>query len=340
MEWADTIRAEELIRLYDARWSEEPLRPLAVEVEYRATLDNPETGWPSRTFQRAGKIDVLVADERDGRTWLVEHKTSSEDISPGSDYFDRLRIDGQISHYVAGARALGFDPAGCIYDVLGKPQHEPLRATPVELRKYTQEKRDKAGNITEPSRLYASQRAEDETPDAFRERLRAALLAEPDRFLRRATVVRLESDMEDAAFDDWQTARAIREAELANRWPSSPEACTRYGSRCSFWGVCTRVQQLDELPLRVPHEELSAANRSLPLLTPSSAKTFRACARHYKHRYIDGRGGAPSRAAAFGTLIHAALEAWWRAVGDERLDAALAAIARTVLEDNQRNQAA
>lgn len=330
----DTIRAEELIRLYSARWNEEQLTTLAVEVEYRAPLVNPATGAPSRTFQRAGRIDVIVEDA-DGRVWTVEHKTSGEDISPGSDYFDRLRIDGQVSHYHAGARALGFDPHGCIYDVLGKPRHEPLAATPIEARLYTKEKRNKAGEVTEPSRLYASQRAEDETLDAFRLRLREALLADPDAYLRRAQVVRLEADMEDAAFDDWQTARAIREAELAGRWPRNPDACTRYGTRCFAWGVCTRVATLDELPHAPAHSELSAAGRSLPMLTPSSAKTFRACARQYRHRYIDERGGSAGRAAAFGTLIHAALEAWWRSSAEERLEAALAAIAQKAREERQ-----
>lgn len=249
---------------------------------------------------------------------IITHNTSAEDISPGSDYFDRLSIDGQISHYVAGARALGFEPAGCIYDVLGKPRHQPLQATPLEARKY----------VAKTGALYANQRAEDEPLEAFRERLRAALVAAPDDFARRAHVVRLEADMDDAAFDDWQTARAIREAELAGRWPRSPEACTRFGSRCFAWSVCTRTGTLDDLPQRTPHEELSTANRSLPLLTPSSAKTFRACARQYRHRYIDGRGGRGAPAAAFGTLVHAGLAAWWSEVGEARLPAAIETMRR------------
>lgn len=325
---ADLIKASVLLELYHARWCDEPLRPLAVEVEYRAPLINPATGAASRTFQRAGKIDVIVQDEA-GRVWVMEHKTSSEDISPGSDYFDRLNIDGQISHYMAGARELGFDPAGCIYDVLARPRHAPLSATPLEARKYTKD-----------GRLYASQRAEDETTDAFRSRLREALLAEPDSFLRRARIVRLKADLDDAAFDDWQTARAIREAKLAARWPRNPDACTRYGSRCSFWPVCTRTASLEDLPLSMPHQELSPARRELPLLTPSSSKTFRACARQYRHRYIDGRGGPASASASFGTLIHAGLEAWWRAVGDERLPAALAAMEAKHTETMRSKEAA
>jgi hypothetical protein len=324
----DLIKAECMLELYHARWADEPLRPLAVEVEYRAPLVNPATGAASRTFQRAGKIDVIVQDDA-GKVWTVEHKTSSEDISPGSDYFARLAIDGQISHYHYGARSLGFEPAGCIYDVLGKPRHQPLAATPHDKRQY---KKD--------GTLYASQRAEDEDPEAFRARLREALIADPDAYVRRAQVVRLEADMADAAFDDWQTARAIREAELAGRFPRNPDACTRYGSRCSFWGVCTRTMALDELPQVTPHQELSPARRELPLLTPSSTKTWRACARQYQHRYLDGRGGPAGVAASFGTLIHAGLEAWWHAVGDERLAAAIEAMRRHHTETMRSKEAA
>jgi hypothetical protein len=38
---------------------------------------------------------------------VVEHKTSSEDVTPGSFYWSRLRMDGQVSVYFDGARALG-----------------------------------------------------------------------------------------------------------------------------------------------------------------------------------------------------------------------------------------
>lgn len=331
----DIIRASCLLELYHARWADEPLRALAVEVEYRAPLINPDTGAASRTFQRAGKLDGIVQDD-EGRVWVLEHKTSAEDISPGSDYFDRLNIDGQISHYMAGARSLGYDPAGCLYDVLGKPKHEPYKATPIESRKYTVEKRDKkTGEILEPSRLYSNQRAQDETEDEYAERLRNALLAEPDRFLRRATVVRLEVDLRDAAFDDWQTARAIRDAQLANRWPRNPDACTRYGSRCSYWAACTRTGSLDELEQITPHTELASTGRSLPLFTNSSAKTFRACQRQYKNRYVDGYASARSAAASFGTLIHVGLEAWWLNEGDDRLPAAIAAMKRHINETRE-----
>jgi hypothetical protein len=69
-------------------------------------LINPATGRASQTRQLGGKLDVLVRDQ-DSRALIIEHKTSSEDLGPGSDYWRRLRMDPQISTYFVGARALG-----------------------------------------------------------------------------------------------------------------------------------------------------------------------------------------------------------------------------------------
>jgi hypothetical protein len=246
----ELVRAGVLLQGYDARWHDEPLAMIAVEREFRAPLLNPETGAPSRTFELAGKLDVIVRNLRDGLVYLVEHKTTSEDIGAGSQYWQRLQLDPQISTYFAGAKASGYDVAGCIYDVIGKPGLRPAKATPSESRKYTKQ-----------GRLYANQRDTDETPDEFRQRLIEAVAAEPDRYYQRGTVVRLEAEERDAAFDMWQTARLIREADLAQRWPRNPDACSRFGRTCSFFGVCIGTESLADTTLfrRTDnvHEELA-----------------------------------------------------------------------------------
>lgn len=56
----ERVKAEELLRGYHARWLGEPFDVLAVEAEFVAPLVNPETGKPSQTWQRGGKIDALV----------------------------------------------------------------------------------------------------------------------------------------------------------------------------------------------------------------------------------------------------------------------------------------
>ena len=67
----------------------------------------------------------------------------------------------------------------------------------------------------------------------------------------------------------------------------------------------------------------------LPLLTNSRIKTYRSCQRKHKLRYVDGyRAVRSNENQRFGTLIHAGLEAFFKAYrAPERLDLALAAVA-------------
>lgn len=128
----DRVRLRVIAAAYDARWGAEDWDVLAVEVEFRYFLGDVEIG---------GKIDALIRDRATGKVYVVEHKTSTQDTSPGSPYWDRLAIDTQVSIYIDGAAfGLDYEIAGCVYDVLKRPQHEIRLATPPEMRTYTQGK--------------------------------------------------------------------------------------------------------------------------------------------------------------------------------------------------------
>lgn len=248
----DLARATVMLEGYTDRWSAEAewFEVLDVEAEFRAPLINPETGEASRVYQLGGKIDVLVLDRRDQQVYIVEHKTSGDDLSTGADYWQVLRLDTQISTYYQGARGLGYAPAGVIYDVLAKSKHAPLLATPFDKRTYRKD-----------GGLHASQRLEDETPDAFADRLRLVVAEDPERFYQRGQVVRLEAEETDARWDTWLQSAIILGNRAVKRWPRNPESCRRYGRLCSFFGVCTGSESLDD-PERFRHvgnvhEELS-----------------------------------------------------------------------------------
>jgi hypothetical protein len=231
----DLARAREMLRGYDARWQGAPYKVIAVEQQFETSLVNPLNGIAHDAFRLAGKIDAIVRDEQ-GRYLVVEHKTSGEDISPGSEYYRRLRLDSQISVYVAGARALGFDVTGCIYDVLGKPKLKPLKAN--------------------------TKRAADETPDEHAVRVAADIAENPSDYYQRAEIVRLEEEMTEAMLDVWQTAERIQLAERAQRAPKNPDSCVRFGRLCEFWAVCSGEASLCDNPAfkkTVAHPELEAA---------------------------------------------------------------------------------
>jgi hypothetical protein len=203
----ELARAEAMLEGYDARWSGERYEVLGVEVEFRAPLVNPESGARSRTFDRAGKEDVIVRDV-DGREFIIEHKSAGEDIGPGSSFWARLRMGGQAAGYIRGAEALGYRPEGVIYDVARKPDLRPFKATPVSDRKYTKPTVDKkTGIVLDRGRLYANQRETDETVDEYRDRVRAAIAEDPDRYYQRGLVVRLEAQMTEADAERWRSER-------------------------------------------------------------------------------------------------------------------------------------
>jgi hypothetical protein len=230
----EAAMARALIVGYDARWSDDRYAVLAVEREFRVPLVNPETGAKSRTWDLGGKLDA-IARETSGRVLLVEHKTTSSEIAPGSDYWKMLRLDGQVSIYFEGARASGYDVAACLYDVIRKPGQRPLKATPEDKRQY---KKD--------GTPYATTRLTDETPEQYEARLMEAIAADPSRHFARGEVVRLDREMDEAMFDAWTIAQQLRAAEVADRFPRNVDACVQYGRTCAFFGVCTGEQSLDD----------------------------------------------------------------------------------------------
>jgi len=281
----DRARMRVLVVAYDARWGSEDWEILAVEVEFRYFLGDIEIG---------GKIDALIRDRRDGKCYVVEHKTSTADTSAGALYWDRLAIDTQVSIYVDGA-AFGLDVevAGCVYDVLKRPMHDPKLATPIEIRKYTQNKGCKicGGNLQgkqgsgvvgdhpcsickgggwrldadgkpEAPRLHANQRDTDETIEEFIDRVADEVAERSDDFLARSIVVRLDNEfprMRQDLIDTVESMRALDERRLA---PPSYDACVRGREACSYFAACTgRASINDEslFPRGEAHPEIASA---------------------------------------------------------------------------------
>jgi hypothetical protein len=287
----ELARAEAMMEGYHARWSGEQFEVLGVEVEFRAPLINPETGARSRTFDRAGKIDVIVSDAT-GCCFIIEHKSSGEDIGQGSSFWARLRMGGQAAGYIRGAESLGYQPDGVVYDVARKPDLRPYKATPMEQRTYTKpkyklcpecKKKNPAplphvidgiecqpGTEEDPRRvlctdpggeLHATHREHDETVDEYRDRVRAAIAADPDRYYQRGLVVRLESQMAEADAELWQLGQTLRECHRLGLAPRNTDACQRYGNTCAYFAICAGEASADDsrfTRLSWPHPELTS----------------------------------------------------------------------------------
>jgi hypothetical protein len=186
-----------------------------------------------------GELDAIGTNER-GETVIVEHKTTTADISPGSVYWEeRAVVDPQVTTYLSA-----FPHATVLYDVLRVPELEQYEATPVEKRKYTKPtKKDPV------PRLYASQRAEPETDDEYVARILEDMAEKPESYFQRATLVRTEAELADYALD-------VREIEERIHLPlarvKNRRSCfgAGRGKRCDFYEACWRGADIESYPAR------------------------------------------------------------------------------------------
>jgi hypothetical protein len=259
----ERVKAEAMMFGYHDFWKADAddYEVLGVERSFRFALVNPETGGRSPMWNVGGKLDLALRKKSDGTIGFGEHKTSSQDITPGSFYYRKLRLDSQVSTYFPGFEAAFHERAQwSLYDVLGKPGQRPLKATPEEKRQY------KKGT----GELYANQRAEDEKPAEYRARLMESIAEDPAKYFQRVEVVRLETELDEARLELWQRGAEIREARNNRRWPRNPEACMG----CPYFGVCEGTESLDD-PTRFQrsafvHPELSEEKSSEPQQTPEA----------------------------------------------------------------------
>jgi hypothetical protein len=160
-----------------------------------------------------GELDVLGIDA-ERKEIIVEHKTTSLDVSPGSAYWRGVvTVNSQASAY-----CLAYPGATILWDVLRKPTLRQLGPN--------------------------KSRALPESDEAYEERCYAQLVSEPEQFFARATIVRLEGELEAYQKDVRDVANVI--------WTSyrNPDACHTWGRPCDFFDVCWGSSTLDSPQFR------------------------------------------------------------------------------------------
>lgn len=273
--WRDIERAtvETLLSGYAWRWQNSPLQILENEKEFRLPLVNPETGSASTIWELAGKQDGKIRLE-DGRKAVLEHKTTSEDLTPGSEWFRRLQMDSQPSLYVYAARQSDPEVATVLYDFIRKPTIKPT-AVPVLDKNGLKIVLDFAGNRVRNASKKPKKKCYDccgtgthrfegygechctlgewrqtadtskqfslltrrMTPEEWSQKLCDDIAARPDFYFARVEVPRLDSEIEEFMTETWDVQKTIRETQLSGRWyrTVSRDTCPF----CPYFGPCS-----------------------------------------------------------------------------------------------------
>ncbi len=138
-------QVERTILLYSAigwhwHWQNDKVETIATEVPFKRDL--------SSIYTRRGKIDRVI--RRNGALLLGEYKSTSKPIDSGSLYWDRLRLDSQLTLYLIEARHAQLsgklerygisasDPpiSGMLYDAWHKPQIKPKKLSMSDTKKF------------------------------------------------------------------------------------------------------------------------------------------------------------------------------------------------------------
>ena len=216
-----------------------PLDFVAAEQQFELPLINPETGAASRTFNIAGKIDGLTDDA------VVEHKSTSEDISPDSDYWLRLRVDPQISLY-----ALASGKNKVLYNVVRKPSIRPRQIPETDadgikicVDDITGERvQNKNGSWKQAAAEGCHLVTRDETPEEFGLRLREDINSRPEFYFARREIPILDDHLEEFKQEVWQQAKVLMDCQKHGRWFRNVSRTTC--GNCQYANLCLQSIQV------------------------------------------------------------------------------------------------
>jgi len=204
-----------------------------------------------RGLRVAGKIDRIV-QLTDGRIVIAETKTCSEDIEPGSLYWQVAEIDTQETLYVWAARKMGYNVNSVIRDVIRKPTIRPKQIPHLDgdglkivldasgQRVYLKNGKPRQSAEDDTQKL----QARIETPQEFAARLHQDTVDRPDFYYQRRELPRMDSEVAELENDLRGVANAIRDAGKYGRHYRSTSACRSYGG-CEYLSVCKTFSEND-----------------------------------------------------------------------------------------------
>jgi len=213
---------------YHHRWKNVKYTLLANETERIVDIGDD---------QLFGIWDKLIIDAQ-GRTCIVEHKTTRQGIDPGSRYWDRLVLNTQIDFYFLLAEKLGIKIDYILYDVIRIPQLRPLRATPKNKRQFYKTG-DKKGKPRPGTRL------KPETPKEFKQRLLDYVVDNVYSMYIRKKIFRTQQDIDRTQTDFHDLAYTMGVCEDIGAYPRNPNYCYAFNRECEFLPVCTGTTDIN-----------------------------------------------------------------------------------------------
>jgi hypothetical protein len=216
----DTARLVALLRHYSP--PVELYDVVSIEESFEGAIRVPGRARSLRGMRYGGRIDGLLRRRDTGALWLLEHKTTSDQIAGWGEFWQRLNLDAQTSWYLLYARRA----EGVLYDVVRKPLLRPSKADDV---------------------WAATQKVA--VTDAFLERVSKEIAANPGEFYQCREIRKTPDDLDEAAADLADYAVSIRRCRRAGRFPRNTDSCRGLYGACPYIEVCSGAARLEDSTL-------------------------------------------------------------------------------------------
>lgn len=224
---------------YSQIYKDEDKSILKKEYFFSAPLLNPKTGKPSKKFILNGKIDGAYEKK------IKETKTTSEDISLESFFWDKLYLDSQVSTYVWGGWKNGINIEKCVYDVVRKPTIKPKQV----------------GQKVDPENPKRK-----ENPQEYMDRILESIKEKPEFYYARRDVTRTIQDIEEFLSDTFHVAQNIHDCKKKNFYPRYTNSCRTNFGYCEYLKVCGKQAELTDTTQYIKkedkHPELKQENKT------------------------------------------------------------------------------
>jgi hypothetical protein len=247
---------------------------LAREIPFRIPLIDPRTRRAVPGVVIDGVIDKLV--RVDGRhPAVMEHKSTSEDVDPSSDYWGHLRLDTQTLLYLYAAQRLQADgllePYGIksddapidevLYDAWRKPGIKPKKLSKADTEAFIEsgEYFGERFEIVPPDESDGVVRVDGEevevevlkkgfaireTADMYGARLFYDIGGRPDYYFGRKSINHGVDEIERFEWELFSIYQAIENFREHDCWYKNENECTRFG-KCDYAQFCFTGMPID-----------------------------------------------------------------------------------------------
>lgn len=224
---------EKLRRMYAAYgwyWKDQPFKVLEAEHTFVAE---------HLGIKYEGQLDGIIQLD-DGRTGLLERKTTGDSVEAASSFWDRLRLDVQVGIY---ALAMEQHPLFILYDVVRKPTINPKNLSKADIARMGKGVADVGWDSYFGESFTAEQLAGPleegrESIEMYGARLTADIGNRPDYYFARRPVDRTKQDYQTLLENLQDQVGIIEFAKENDRMHRNPDACNTFG-RCKFFGLCS-----------------------------------------------------------------------------------------------------